>query len=60
MQAQGRALPIDLASITDAQDAHHNAMVLDVADDPPIADAVLSIVAELLPGQCFAKVSRIV
>ena len=39
---------VDLSPVADAKHAHHDALVLDVADDAPVAHTVLPVAAE--PG----------
>ena len=41
-------LPIHLATVAEPEHAHHDAFILDIADDAPVADPILPVVAE--PG----------
>ena len=54
-----QALAVDLTPIADAKHPDHDALVLNVANDPPDAHAVLPVTAELLARESFANVSRI-
>ena len=47
-------LAIDLPPIADAQYADDDAAILNVANDAPIADTVLPVIAQLRTGQRFA------
>ena len=47
----------DIAAITDAQHTHHNAVVLNIADDTPIADTIFPIIAERRAGERFANLA---
>jgi len=55
----GRSSAIDLAPIADAQYPDDDAPVLEVANDPPVADAIFPVIAKLCSGKRLAQVTRV-
>jgi len=56
----GAASPVDFSPVTNANHEHEQQIILEVADDPIVADAIFPIATGHRPFQGFAKHSWIV
>ena len=55
----GISLAVDLAAMADAEGEDDDFLVLDVADDAVVADAIAPVAAELHASEGFADATRI-
>jgi hypothetical protein len=55
----GTELAVDFPAVADAEDEHNQAVVLNLADEPEIADSILPKFAEFRTAECLADAARI-